>query len=81
MTRSLYLQPVVMECIVLEGANDVQLEPEDVTLVQVELCRASLHVRTTDAHPIEGMSLPHCYAIRIMSMEGVASYIEFYFKL
>ena len=46
-----------------------------------DTCMYEVHVRTTDAHPIEGMSLPHCYAIRIMSMEGVASYIEFYFKL
>ena len=60
---------VAMECIDGDNNTCVQLEPRDVTLVQVELCRASLHVRTTDAHPIEGMSLPHCYAISMVPME------------
>ena len=46
---------VVMECIVLKGGSDIQLQLGDVViLVQVEPSGASLRVRTTNADPIEG---------------------------
>ena len=45
---------IVMECIVMEGGDDIQLEPgEVVELVRVEGV-GSLRVRTMDEHPIEG---------------------------
>lgn len=84
MTCALYLQPVqgseyvVMECIVLEEGDDIQLEPGDVvTLVQVEPGGASLRVRTTDAHPVEG-TVPTTFlrkkdSTNGVSMEGVTS--------
>ena len=62
---------VVMECIVLEGGDDVQLEPgEVVTLVRVEGGGASLRVRTTDAHSTEG-TLPATFLRRKTGSNGV----------
>ena len=62
---------VVMECIVLEGGDDVQLEPgEVVTLVRVEGGGASLRVRTTDAHPTEG-TLPATFLRMKTTSNGV----------
>ena len=61
---------VVMECIVLEGGDDVQLEPgEVVTLVRVEGGGASLRVRTTDVHQTEG-TLPATFLRRKTSTNG-----------
>ena len=62
---------VVMECIVLEGGDDVQLGPgEVVTLVRVEGGGASLRVRTTDAHPTEG-TLPVTFLRKKTTSNGV----------
>ena len=62
---------VVMECIVLEGGDDVQLEPgEVVTLVRVEGGGASLRVRTTDAHLTEG-TLPATFLRKKTTTNGV----------
>ena len=62
---------VVMECIVLEGGDDVQLEPgEVVTLVRVEGGGASLRVRTTDAHLTEG-TLPATFLRKKTTINGV----------
>ena len=47
---------VVMDCIVLEGGND--------RVARTGICCDSC-ARTTNAHSIEGMSLPHSYAIII----------------
>ena len=45
---------IVMECIVMEGGDDIQLEPgEVVELVRMEGV-GSLRVRTKDEHSIEG---------------------------
>ena len=59
-----HLQPepgsryIVMECIVLEGGDDLQLQPgEEVELVRVE-SSGSFRVRTVDEHSIEGAVLP-----------------------
>lgn len=61
---------IVMECIVLEGGDDVQLEPgEVVTLVRVEGDGASLRVRTTDNHPTEG-TVPATFLRRKKSTDG-----------
>ena len=60
-----------MECIVLEGGDDVQLEPgEVVTLVRVEGGGASLRVRTTDAHLTEG-TLPATFLRKKTTSNGV----------
>ena len=62
---------VVMECIVLEGVDDVQLEPgEVVTLVGVEGGGASLRIRTTDAHPNEG-TVPATFLRKKSTSNGV----------
>ena len=73
---------VVMECIVLEGGDDVQLEPgEVVTLVGVEGGGASLRVRTTDTHPTEG-TVPATFLRKKTSpnavdMEGKANNLHY----
>ena len=53
---------VVMECIVMEGGDDVTLEPGDVVeLVKVEgVTGEILRVRTTDEHRVEG-TVPESY--------------------
>ena len=62
---------VVMECIVMEGGDDVQLEPgEVVTLVRVEGGGASLRVRTTDTRPTEG-TVPATFLRRKTSTNGI----------
>lgn len=60
-----------MECIVLEGGDDVQLEPgEIVTLVKVEGVGASLRVRTTDKHLTEG-TVPATFLREKTSTNGI----------
>ena len=62
---------VVMECIVMEGGDDMQLETgEVVTLVRVEGGGASLRVRTTDAHPTEG-TVPTTFLRKKDTINGV----------
>lgn len=63
-----YLQPppgteyMVMECIVMEGGDDITLEPGDIVkLVKVE--GTNLRVVTTDEHPVEG-TVPESYLRR-----------------
>ena len=65
-------QYVVMECVVLEGEDDVTLEPGEV----VELAREviadtpKLRVRTMDSNQLEG-SIPSSYLRKKNSVQGL----------
>ena len=60
---------IVMECIVMEGGDDMQLAPgEVVELVKVE-GSGSLRVRTKDEHPFEG-NIPAGFLRRKDSVRG-----------
>ena len=66
---------VVMECIVMEGGDDVTLEPgEVVELVRVEPGGSVLRVRTKDDPPVEGKILASYLrkkdSVRGLKMEG-----------
>ena len=65
-------QFVVMECIVLEGEDDLTLEPgEVVELVRDMITDAPLlRVRTMDDHRLEG-SIPSSYVRKKDSIKGL----------
>ena len=63
-------QYVVMECIVMEGGDDVQLEPGDMVELVKRAGVESLKVRTMDEHRVEG-TVPESYLRRRDSVRGI----------